>query len=293
MNQTYLSHLFSMLFLFGQLQAMLLQLLRILYACLAGLPQETLKPSPLIDAIIPYFKHEHKNVRITARNTAQFLISLVDEATKHVFLLSQECLYDLIDASGIEIPTSLLLKLLLAYGQLPSNCSLYLAEGVFLFATKIAFQSSRDFEKKLAYAIIKMLACHETNEEAKSIETKGENDPAHSQAAPTSDIVVVNAIMADADKDTDAKSFLNILPQLNEQVERFKAVCLKRERDTDGREIFKCLKEMLSLIEDQVSLLPEEPSKDINIMLSNILLDLLDGKIFTTHLSCLLIVYTI
>ena len=272
---------------------MLLELLRILYTSLAHLPQEILEPSPLIDAIIPYFKHEHKDVCMSARNTAQFLISLVDEATKHVFLLSQECLYDLIDASGIEMPTSSLLRLLLAYGQLPSNRSLYLAEGVFLFATKIAFQSSRDIEKKLAYAVIKMLACHETNEEAKSIETNGENDPAHSQATPTSDIVVVNAVMADANKETDTKSLLNILPQLNEQFERFKAICLKRERDTDGREIFKCLKEMLLLIKDQVSLLPEEPSKDINVMLSNILLDLLDGKMFTMHLSCLLNLYTI
>lgn len=272
---------------------MLLQLLRIMYACLAGLPQETLEPSLLINAIIPYFKHEHKNVRISATNAAQFLISLVDDATKHLFLLSQECLCDLIIASGKEMPTSSLLKLLLAYGQLPSNRSLYLAEGVFLFATKIAFQSSRDIEKKLAYAVIKMLAFHQTDEETKSIETKRENDPVQSQATPTSDIVVVNAIMVDADKDSDAKSFLNILPRLNEHVERFKAICLKRERDTDGREIFKCLKEMFSLLEDQVSLLPEEVSKDINVMLSNILLDLLDGKMFTTTLSCLLNLYTI
>lgn len=272
---------------------MLLQLLRIMYACLAGLPQETLEPSLLINAIVPYFKHKHKNVRNSATNAAQFLISLVDEGTKRLFILSQECLYDLINASGKEIPTSSLLKLLLAYGQLPSNCSLYLAEGVFLFVTKIAFQSSRNIEKKLAYAVIKMLAFHQTNEETKSIETKGENDPVQSQATPTSDVVVVNAVMADADKDTDAKSFLNILPQLNEQVEHFKAVCLKRERDTDGREIFKCLKEMLSLLEDHVSLLPEEASKDINVMLSNILLDLLDGKTYTTHLYCLLNLYTI
>ena len=45
---------------------MLLQLLRILYACLAYLPQEALEPSPLIDAIIPYFKHEHEDVRMSA-----------------------------------------------------------------------------------------------------------------------------------------------------------------------------------------------------------------------------------
>ena len=100
---------------------------------MAGLPLDTLEVSTMTNALVLYFQHATTAVQISARNAAQFLIPMLDDSQKCFFELSSRNTNDLINASGKGMPVSSLLKLFLAYGQLPSNCTVFLQEGKHFF----------------------------------------------------------------------------------------------------------------------------------------------------------------
>ena len=99
-------------------------------------------------------------MRISARNAAQFLIPVVDEALRHHFILTSASLRCVFYASGKDMPISSTLKFFLTYGQLSDNCWTFLREGVFQYAYSVMFTTTRSIEKQSSFSVILMLSLH-------------------------------------------------------------------------------------------------------------------------------------
>lgn len=116
-------------------------------------------------SLTPYFDHPRTDVRIAARNTAQFLIQ-EDPAlsAKREFILTKNDVRDILLASGKSMPVSAVLRLLHSFSIIPRNRGIIKAEGGFLFAVSIACCSQREMETKLAFSVMKSLSV-EVNED--------------------------------------------------------------------------------------------------------------------------------
>ena len=138
---------------------MLLQLFRIAYACLSGLPIESLNASDLVLAVTPYFRHTSKDVKVAALNVGQFLIPAIggSKSIKQLFILNEDSICSILSAFGKSMPNSSSLKLLHSFSALPENCGLFMNKGIALLSTSIMVLSPRQIEKELAFHLLKSL----------------------------------------------------------------------------------------------------------------------------------------
>lgn len=138
---------------------MLLLLFRIVYACLSGLPMESLNAGSIASAIIPYFCDERKDVQIAAINAGQFLIPAIwnSKPVRQQFILREDSVCSLLYAFGNTMPIISSLKLLYSFSLLPENCSLFIRKGIALLSTSVMVLSSRQIEKELAFHLLKNL----------------------------------------------------------------------------------------------------------------------------------------
>lgn len=135
----------------------LLLLFRITYACLSGLPIETLNIEKVIFAVIPYFNCDIEDVQVAALNAGQFLIPYIIDlkSARQFFILNEKSTVALICALGKSMPISSSLKLLHSYSLISENCSLFLVKGIALLSTSILVLSPRRIEKELAIHLLR------------------------------------------------------------------------------------------------------------------------------------------
>ena len=233
---------------------------------MAGLPLDTLEVSTMTNALVPYFQHATTAVQISARNAAQFLIPVLDDSQKCFFNLSSRNTNDLVNASGKGMPISSLLKLFLAYGQLPSNCTVFLQEGIFLYALSIMFQSSRDDEKQLAFSVVKMLSLHQNM----SISEEPATGTQCTNIKETESTIIADSSM----------SLSYILSQLGSETQCFKSIC--SQTNAKGKEMFERYRAILKQLEEYIvstNNSDHQGSEDVTSPLMNITIDLLEGII--------------
>ena len=151
----YLHHLISLYLPPPQKLALLL--LRVVYACTAGLPIQSVDSTAVVHAIVPYFSHSKSSVRVAARNASQFLISTLSEPLKKFFIMNGNDVKEVVSACGKEMPVSSALQVLHSYAQLPNNRKIFIAEGVPLLALTHAHLSTREIERNMALALITTL----------------------------------------------------------------------------------------------------------------------------------------
>ena len=237
-----------------------------MYACMAGLPLDTLEVSSMTNALVPCFQHATTAVQISARNAAQFLIPVLDNSQKCSFNLSSRNTNDLINASGKDMPVISVLKLFLAYGQLPSNCIVFLQEGIFLYALSIMFQSSRDDEKQLAFSVVKMLSLHQNM----SISEVPATDTECTNIKETKSAMVADLSL----------SLSKILSQLGSETQCFKSIC--SQTNPEGKELFERYRAILKQLEEYIvstNNSDHQKYEDVTSPLMNITIDLLEGII--------------
>lgn len=138
---------------------MVLLLFRIVYACLSGLPLESLNVGSIASAVTSYFCDKRKDIQVAAINAGQFLIPAIwdSKSTRQHFVLSEDSICSLLCAFGKSMPVSSSLKLLHSFSLLPENCSLFISKGITLLSTSVMVLSSRQIEKELAFHLLKNL----------------------------------------------------------------------------------------------------------------------------------------
>ena len=136
---------------------MLLLLFRIVYACLSGLPIQSLNAICIASAVTPYFCDKHKDVQVAAINAGQYLIPAFwdSKSARQQFILSEDNISSLLCAFGKLMPISSSLKVFHSFSLLPENCSLFMGKGIPLLSTSIMVLSSRQIEKELAFQLLK------------------------------------------------------------------------------------------------------------------------------------------
>ena len=249
-------------------QILLLLLLRITYACLAGLPINKLPVTTLVIALVPYFNHGILAVQLSARNAAQFLIPVVDISQKHFFFFTSTDIINLYNASGKDMPASSVLKLLYMYGQIPSNCELFLQEGVFYYAYSVMFQSPRATEKCLAFSVILMLSLYSQ---------KPESIIQHEITQKESKL---SLRVATQDSTDNLKSNLtDVLTGLSGQAQTF----LTTLRQECGKRTFESFRALLKQLENEHIVSSSSQLHDVSIsesisnVLQNVMVILLEG----------------
>ena len=141
------------------LQKLLLILLRIISACLSGLPINLLDIDTISQSLVPYFSHPQINVRIAARNSAQFLINEgLAPSVKERYTLTKGDVEDILPCSGKEMPVSAVLRLLLSFSVMPHNREVIKEGGGFLLAISVASCSKQSMETNLAFALMQSLS---------------------------------------------------------------------------------------------------------------------------------------
>ena len=249
---------------------LLLLLLRIMYACLAGLPINKLPVTSIVSVITSYFNHGIPMVQLSARNVAQFLIPVVDASQKHLFFLTAADVAALINASEKDLPASSLLKLLHMYGQIPENTELFLQEGIFYYAFSVMFQSPRAMEKHLAFSVILMLSSHQKPKRVvQQDKTRQENNSIQDTPNPTDDVVTT----------VGKKSLTNVLTGLSEQAQSF----LATQKQECGKQTFESFRALLKdlekehIVSNNLQLHEVSISERISNVLQNITTILLEG----------------
>ena len=244
-------------------------LLRIVYACLAGLPIKKLPVSDIANVLVAYFDHDIATVRLSARNAAQFLIPVVEASQRHCFLLTAVDVAALLNSSGKDMPASSLLKLLYMYGQIPKNNEIFLQEGIFYYAFSVMFQSPRAMEKRLAFSVILMLSSHQKAGKVVQDDTSQENTTIQDAINPNGDSVISVA----------KKSLTDILAKLSEQAQSY-ITALNQEGGKATFNSFKALLEDLEkdhIISSNTQLHEAAISERISKVLQNITIVLLEG----------------
>lgn len=152
---------------------MLLLLFRITYACLSGLPIESLNCHDIVFAIVPFFCHINKDVQVAAMNAGQFLIPFIkgSKSTRQLFVLNNDNIDTLLCAFGTTMPVSSSLQLLHSFSALPENCSLFMSKGIALLSTSIMILSTRQVEKELAFDLLKKMFQEPSKGSTTSIES--------------------------------------------------------------------------------------------------------------------------
>ena len=257
----------------------ILLFLRIVYACLAGLPISTIGPTAcaVMRTLFSYFDHENINVQLSARNAAQFFIpTLVDESDRRRFLLNSKNICDCLSASGKDMPISSSLKLLYSFAQLPQNCDSLLRNGVHLYSAAIMFKSGRETERNIAFSLLKLLLLHKNrgttiSEDDKTIVKDAEIK--HTEMCKTVDA---------------STSLSNILLQLSNQSHHFKTSCLQNDARS-GKSVFECLEHILKQLEDCIHS-NKHPPDEIHITeskhvcaLMNITAEFIESKILILY----------
>jgi len=266
---TVYSYLHFIMYITFHMQILLLLLLRIMYACLAGLPINKISVAAIASALIPYFSHGIPTIQLSARNASQFLIPMVDSSQKHFFFLTSADVVAFLKASEKDMPASSLLKLLYMYGQIPRNSQLFLQEGVFYYAYSVMFQSSRAIEKRLAFSVILMLSSHLTPEKLVQDEIAQENIIVQDSSNSTDDSVPT----------VTKRSLTDILAELNKKAQLF-ITTLDQEC---GKMIFESFRTLLKELEKEHIISGNsqlhEPSTSENVsnLLQNITAILLEG----------------
>lgn len=254
-------------------QKLLLLLLRIMYACLAGLPINKLPVATIASVLGAYFSHDIQTVRLSARNAAQFLVPVVEDSQKHLFLLTSADVVALLNASEKDMPASSLLKLLYMYGQIPRNGELFLQEGVFHYAYSVMFQSLREMEKRLAFLVILMLSSHQKLEKVVQDEISQENvvlqDNPQDTVKPTDDSGVTVA----------KRDLIHDLTELTEQSQSF----MSAQSHECGKATFESFRALLKdldkehIVSSNSQLHEASISERVSSVLQNVTAILLEG----------------
>lgn len=272
-------------------QEILLLLLRIIYACLSGLPKEKLDMPRICNALVPYFMHEATMIQVSARNAAQFLIPNLDESKKQYFILSTKNVRDFVNASGKDMPVISSLKLFLAYGQFATNSKLFLREGLFDHLLSIMFnQSCRDDEKIMAVSVVKIMSLQYQEMEVEHGDPKPEVDV---KTSATSSEVVAEcdhpkpAELSAIDQEVvETIDLPHILCQLDDHAKSFAAACsqtvISHSRLKEGFDSFslslKSLKEKWTITSHDPIFYGILLSSNVSNTLLNVIIDLLECK---------------
>ena len=236
-----------------------------MYACLVGLPINKLPVAAITSTIVAYFNHDTPVVRLSARNVAQLLISVVDPSQKHFFFLSSTDVAAFLNASGKDLPASSLLKMLHMYGQIPRNNELFLRQGVFYYAYSVLFQSARATEKRLAFLVILMLSS--SYQKPKTTETLKENNAISSQDTTHNTLTTQTT-----------RSLTNIVTELSEQAQLF----MTAQNQECGKALFESFRTSLKDLEREcmssnLQLREASISGNISITLQDTIIALLEG----------------
>ena len=107
---------------------------------------------------MPYFSHPQTNVRIAARNSAQFLINeVLAPSVKERYILTKSDVEDILLCGGKEMPVSTVLRLL-SFSVILHNREVIKEGGGFLLAISVASCSKRSIETNLAFALMQSLS---------------------------------------------------------------------------------------------------------------------------------------
>ena len=255
---------------------MLLQLFRIVYACLSGLPIESLNAGSIASAVTPYFCDKCKDVQVAAINAGQFLIPAFwdSKSVRQQFVLSEDNIHSLLCAFGKLMPISSSLKLFHSFSLLPENCSLFMSKGIALLSTSVMVLSSRQIEKELAFHLLKNIiqGC---------------------AGSPAKDVLVLNSVPSDdeqnvkevtqtlvSESDPEKQgNFEDLLLQFADCLEKFKNIVTRMDISTS--EPFTKLKGLLNDLEQTISnnevLLVHKVNHQLNDLLLGAVTNLLQG----------------
>lgn len=242
-------------------------LLRIVYACLSGLPTPELQLPLVWSALAPYFVHKVTSIQVAARNASQFFIHILDESKMQSIILSSKNVHDLVCASGKHMSALSSLKLYFTYGQLAINSKLFLKEGIFLYCLSIMFNVlSSDDEKIMAALVAKMLSFY-----YKEIMDEEHDD--HEEHADPKNLAL--------DAKAKTMELQHILCQLHMQAGWFVATCSIPVYQSNLKESFSFLMTMLEqrcITSHDLLLHNNTVSHDVGSMLLNSIMNLFKGK---------------
>ena len=239
-----------------------------MYACLSGLPIDKISVSSVTKALVPYFNHETATVKISARNSAQFLVPEVDDTSRHHFILTSAFVRHIFYASGKDMPISSTLKLLLVYGQVSDNCGTFLREGVFQYAHSVMFTTTRSIEKQLAFSVILMLSLH-LNRKRGTVSNRDQCTKVLEDVVPSSVPVIVTL---------SSQNFSNLLTELGKQAQMFTTTLEQR----CGKEAFESFRKLLNQLEGEIVNFSSPNLEELSVLsnvLQNIVANLLEGNL--------------
>ena len=271
------------------LQEILLLLLRIIYACLSGLPIGKIDMPLVCNALVPYFMHEATIVQVSARNAAQFLIPILEESKKQYFILSSRNIRDFVNASGKDMPVINSLKLLLAYGQFATNSKLFWREGIFEYLLSIMFGQSREDEKIMAVSVVKIMSLQYQELQAEhgnpkpNVDVKISATNSEIVADPKSEGLTKMSAMIDQGV-IETIDIPHAVCQLDDQAKSFAAACSKINHSR-LKGIFDSFSLSLKSLKKKCLITSHDPilygiilSSNVSNIMLNATMNLLEGK---------------